>query len=180
MALRVYKIPSPNHRQRMFAHFNMRKSVYINQGFSLVEILVAIAIIGIIVSITVFTTRGSLETTRDTQRKSDLKQYQTAIESYANRNNGLFPINATTVALSTTHCVTLGLGANCTEDPKRSEGDLNWIPYRYITNTAGTLYVLWSQLETVPSGSAAQFWVVCSTGKSGATATAPTTFTCPF
>jgi len=61
------------------------------QGFTLVELLVTIAIIGILASIIVVNISGARKQARDAKRQSELKSIQTALEQYANLNNGLYP-----------------------------------------------------------------------------------------
>ncbi len=61
-----------------------------NKGFSLIEILVVIAIIGILTSILVVNYNEARENSRDKIRKSDLKSLQLAIELYKSQN-GQYP-----------------------------------------------------------------------------------------
>lgn len=53
-----------------------------NQGFTLIEILVVIAIIGILSSVLLFNMAQSRAKARDAQRLSDLKELQVALEQY--------------------------------------------------------------------------------------------------
>lgn len=146
------------------------------KAFTLIELLVVISIIGILVGISVFGMDAYFQSSRDTQRKSDLKQYQTALETFANKNGGLYYISAATTNPAGTMC-TSGTGLNltgCPTDPTTGQN------YNYQSNASGTSYVLWGTLEN-PS-SPATYWVVCSNGKS-ATATAgipPSGGTCPL
>ena len=61
------------------------------RGFTLVELLVVIAIIGILSSIVIVNLSSSRERARDARRKEDLNSIRTALELYANSNNGQFP-----------------------------------------------------------------------------------------
>ena len=148
-----------------------------NLAFTLIELLVVIAIIVTLAALSSFGLRGSFENARNTQRKSDLKQYQTALEIYANKNNGLFPsrtANSGTRA-STTICSDLGLpSGDCSEDPAY-ENDSSWDFYKYESNGSGTGgadasdYVLWARLEEDTT----TYHIVCSNGKSGDVTTNP-------
>ena len=56
----------------------------IKKGFTLIELLIVISIIGILVTIVSASFVTSQKQARDVQRKSDLKQYQNALENFAN------------------------------------------------------------------------------------------------
>jgi prepilin-type N-terminal cleavage/methylation domain-containing protein len=140
----------------------------ISKGFTLIELLVVIAIIGILASIATVSFTSIQRQARDTERKSDISQYRTSLETYANSSGGLFPArrNGGGVAASTTLCTDLGL-SSCPEDP-RNGSDATFI-YRYQSdgtasdgNPTATRYVLWGKLE-----GSTNYWVVCSNGKSG-------------
>ena len=144
-------------------------------GFTLIELLVVISIIGILASMVTVSFLSSQKQARDVNRKSDLAQYRNSLETYANKNGGLYVIRASRVDPSTNLCSVLELGTTCPGDPKTSV-DENYY-YSYITDAAGTTYVLWSRLENVSSTT---YWVVCSNGKSGTRTSTPTTGTCPL
>jgi len=148
-----------------------------NFGFTLIELLVVISIIGILAALSLVSFTGSQKQARDTQRKSDLKQYQTALEGYANKSNGFYPSrsNLTISSTSTTLCTDLGL-TGCPVDPKDPA-----LAYKYWSDgggtgsATGTLYVLWATLENTTG-----YWVVCSSGKVGSSASAPSSSACPI
>lgn len=165
---------------RMANKKNLAFSTY-NSAFSLVELLVVISIIGVLAALALISFTGSQQQARDTRRKSDLNQYHTALESYGNGNNGLFPSRTsvcTVTNISNCICGDLGL-ASCEEDP-RDGVDPSYI-YEYISNGGGsgnptaTEFVLWSVSEK-NSG----YWVVCSSGNKGLSAAQPSTSTCPL
>ncbi|MDQ1299878.1 MAG: ral secretion pathway protein [Patescibacteria group bacterium] len=60
------------------------------RGFTLIELLVVIAIIGILSSVVLASLNSARTKARDTVRKSDLKQLQTALELYYN-SSGSYP-----------------------------------------------------------------------------------------
>ncbi len=134
-------------------------------AFTLIELLVVISIIGILAAISLISFTASQRQARDVQRKSDLKQFTTSLESFANINNGLYPSRTTSARASTTLCTDLGI-SGCPVDPKYSS-DASY-DYKYNSDgtgsgsKTGSKYVLWVKLENVNS-----FWVVCSSGKSG-------------
>lgn len=128
--------------------------------------------IGLLATFFINTQTSGAKKARDTQRKSDTKQYQNAIELFSSKNNGLYPsrIVGTGVQASVTTCTDVG-AASCPEDPKYNSD--NTFIYRYQSDGSGngTLtgikYVLWSKLEYTTD-----YWVICSNGKSGTKAQA--------
>lgn len=78
-------------------------------GFTLVELLVTISIIGVLASITVVSVGNVRQIARDSKRLADIRQVQTALEFYFNQTNG-YPIAANGITLGdATHsmlCVT--------------------------------------------------------------------------
>lgn len=57
----------------------MKKSIF---GFTLVELLVVISIIGVVVALSLFGLTGARESARDAKRKSDLELIRASIETY--------------------------------------------------------------------------------------------------
>ena len=152
-------------------------------GFTLVELLVVISVIGILASIVLVSFTGSQKQARDTQRKSDLRQYQLSLENYANKNNGLYPRRNVTVSADTTLCTDLSQ-TTCPSDPREVKDAT--FDYKYQSDgtvsdgtAASAIYVLWGKIENV---SATTYWVLCSNGKSGASTTGipPTGGVCPL
>lgn len=139
------------------------------RAFTLIELLVVISIIGILAALVTVSFTSSQRQARDTQRKSDLAQYRSSLESYANKSNSLYPgYSAGTNASSL--CPKFGTDiTTCPEDPKNAS-DSTFV-YKYQSdglndgNANATKYVLWAKLENITST-----WVVCSNGQSGAVA----------
>lgn len=165
-----------------------------NKAFTLIEMLVVISIIGILAALAIFGMQNAFKNSRNTQRRSDLKQYQTALENYANANNSFYPSRTTTAACSATSgqatylCMaTGGLNiTNCPEDPTFTTGGTNYYKYQSDGSGSGnptaTKYILWAEMETSPQ----TVWLVCSNGKSGerpypySAPASPNQGTCPF
>ncbi len=138
------------------------------KGFTLIELLVVISIIGILAALAMVSFTASQRQARDTARKSDLKQYQTALESFANQNSSLFPSrpDGSGATASTTLCADISM-TTCPEDAKNATD--NTYVYKYQSDGAAstgaataTSYVLWAKLENVTG-----YFLLCSNGKSG-------------
>ena len=140
----------------------MRKS-----AFTLIELLIVIAILGSLASVVVVRFRGAQTTALDTKRQAELKQYQNALEIYATRTDR-YPANIN--ATANTICGTLGI-TSCPDDPKAAAG----MHYVYISDASGLNYVLYATIERTTS-----YFVLCSNGKVGNVTTQPSTSTCPL
>lgn len=135
-----------------------------NRGFTLVELIVVMAVIGALGSMVIIRLVGSEAAARDTKRKSDMRQYQNALEVYANDNGGLYPLRAAAVVASSLCGSGRPLGSiACGTDPHVSG---SWQDYMYQTdNPGGSLslgYVLWAKLEK-----SNEYFVACSDGQVG-------------
>ena len=125
-------------------------------GFTLIELLVVIAIIGGLASLLVPNFMAARERARDTQRKSDLKQIQNALELYKNDQPApVYPIDASFMA--TNAC--WSSGGSCTGniymkqiplDPNRSAPN----KYFYQRGTDSLTYTLCTCLENIADTSA--------------------------
>lgn len=156
------------------------------KGFTLIELLITISIIIVLAGLSAFGLRGAYENARNTQRLSDLKQYQTGLEAYSNLTNGLYKArnSGTGTRMSTILCTDLGMtSGSCPEDPLYVKNPSSWSFYTFETNgTDGTVnatsYVMWGRTEE----NITMYYVVCSNGKSGKVATAPNdnNGTCPL
>ena len=141
-----------------------------NFGFTLLELLVVISIIGILAGLTLVSFTGAQKQARDTQRQSDLKQYQNLLESFASQRAGLYPSRNVSPVTLDSLCGTLG-ASGCPVDPSSPT-----YRYNYISNGSGspannaTMFVIWAYQEN-----SSQYFVVCSIGKTGTMASAPTT-----
>lgn len=148
-------------------------------GFTMIELLVVVSIIGVLAALVMVSFTGSQKQAKDSQRKSDLRQYSTSIEAFANKNGGLYPSRTIATAAADGLCTDLDL-TSCPDDPKYTANQTH-SRYQYISDGSGsgtadgTEYVLWAELENVT-----QYWVVCSIGKIGTAAVAPSSSVCPL
>ena len=70
------------------------------RGFTLMELLIVIAVIGILISISTVAYTSAQKKTRDSRRRSDLKAVQNGFEQYYADNSNNYPA---TCSLSTTY-----------------------------------------------------------------------------
>lgn len=134
------------------------------RGFTLVEILVVVSILGLLASLIFASYTRTQKTARDSERRNDLKQYQTALENYASNNNSLYPITGGSTVDADSLCASNAAlntyMSGCLVD-KRKARDVAF-KYNYQSDTIGLKWALWAKLE-----SAANNWVVCSDGRTG-------------
>lgn len=133
------------------------------RGFTLIELLVVIGIIGTLAAVAYMNFSRNNAMSRDIKRKADLRNMQSAIEQYKNRN-GEYPRVGCAVGIDgfsgENDCTTYisGLAPEfisvLPHDPKR----LTNAGYAYTTNAEGTVYKLMAigtvESETVTNASA--------------------------
>ena len=61
------------------------------RGFTLVELLVAVGIIGVLASVSIVSINSVRAKARDAKRVADVKTLQNALETYASDNSGQYP-----------------------------------------------------------------------------------------
>ncbi len=95
----------------------MTKSLIKQKGFTLIEVLLVVALIGILVSIVIIAINPSknLKDTRDAQRKTDVNTILNAVYQYALDTNGTVPATIV-VSPGQEICKTAVLPATCTTD----------------------------------------------------------------
>lgn len=72
----------------------MRDLLKKEKGFTLIEIVLVLAIAGLLLVIVFLAVSGAQKSRRDTQRKNDLSRIAAQLESYASNNNGSYPAQA--------------------------------------------------------------------------------------
>lgn len=148
------------------------------KGFTIIELLIVIAIIGILSAMIGVSVNNYQKRARDTARKSDLSQYRVSLESFANRNSGLYPSRTSATLAATTLCTDLGLTtAVCAADPTDS-GNYR---YYYISDGSGsgganaTTFALYGYMESVTTNN---YFVLCSSGDNLTKSSAPVLADC--
>ena len=102
------------------------------KGFTLIEIVLVLAIAGLLLVIVFLAVSGAQKSRRDTQRKNDLSRIAAQLESYASNTNGCYPAMTapcTTISWNAFSTSTYITGANL-EDPTTGAayGYVAWTP----------------------------------------------------
>lgn len=130
-----------------------RKNAW-QQGFTLIELIVVMAIMGVLIAVTASSFQTSRTKGKDGKRKSDLKQIQNALEAYMN-DHGRYPAttNGVITACGGTGTSTCDYGsafsdengtvymAQIPEDPSAAA------QYMYFVSTDYKQYQLFAHLE---------------------------------
>ncbi len=136
------------------------------RGFSLVELLVAMAIIGVLLGLVVFGISTAQLNSRDAQRRQKLADFQIAITDHQGRTNA-YPTFSGAPTIMTVGTTTVGLAgptqwqATGTTAPGATS-TANTTSYCYATNTTNFVYIVGAKLE---SGAGA--WAYVGETKSG-------------
>lgn len=142
-----------------------------SKGLTLIELLVVITLIGILsgLLVTIINPVGLRAKARDSQRKSDLKQIQTALELFF-ADNRTYPASSAVCPSGVCSWIRL-TGADVLSTSLTGGGYLNTVPrdpinngtqadpctvvtdyrYNYVSRTGGSMYVLTSIMESPSS-----------------------------
>jgi general secretion pathway protein G len=108
-----------------------------DKGFTIVELLIVIVVIGILAGLVITTYNGIQQKARNTERTTDLKTFQSQLEAYY-ANNGRYPATSdlgTTSASNVTFIASnmKGMDKETLRDPKAAAGD-----YSLLNTGTGT------------------------------------------
>jgi prepilin-type N-terminal cleavage/methylation domain-containing protein len=122
----------------------------LRKGFTLIEILIVVAIIAILASVVLVGLGPTQSLGRDARRVSDLHETQNGLELYYN-SKGSYPIPASGAAWSTVQSALTGASLGISSVPDDPSGGA--VHYAYGTDAAGTQYILEGDLENNSGGS---------------------------
>jgi prepilin-type N-terminal cleavage/methylation domain-containing protein len=111
------------------------------QGFTLIEILIVVAIIAILASVVLVGLGPTQQQGRDARRLSDLREVQTALELYYNKN-GVYP-DGSTWGVMTTALVGGSIGVSQIPNDPSTNGT-----YYYQSFASDSTYVIGAKLES--------------------------------
>ena len=122
-----------------------------NKGFTLIEIIIAMTLIAIFVTLPVLAYANFSKSSRDTQRRNDINKVQAALEQYKAQNSH-YPDNDTWEE----DLVNGGYIPEIPQDPKdgQSTGDDSALTYQYTYSVSedSASYQLAALLELTPAG----------------------------
>jgi prepilin-type N-terminal cleavage/methylation domain-containing protein len=118
------------------------------KGFTLIELLVVIGIMALLTALAAFNFNQARARSRDIQRKSDMKNLQSALEAYRN-DYGFYP-NSANITLLNNHLISMSSAnpyiKSAFMDPKIQQNTGSWVNYMYTYGTQ-TTYTLQACLE---------------------------------
>jgi general secretion pathway protein G len=121
-------------------------------GFTLIELIVVVAIIGILTATTTFSYRATLVSSRDARRKADIENIRTALELYRSNNN-IYPATASfSLDCASGGGLTDGAG-NTYLSSKPRDPRCTSQTYYYTQLSSGADYTLGAMLEAPDTSS---------------------------
>lgn len=108
-------------------------------GFSLIELLVVISIIGVLTAVLVMNLVGARERSRDSQKIQDLNSIKSALRMYYN-DNQVYPSPG---VVNCTNCLNTAIGDSYLPGLKNSS-----VGYSYSAGSDGNSFVIKTTLES--------------------------------
>ena len=109
------------------------------RGFTLVELIIVIAVIAILIGIALPRLRGMIDEGNTTKAAAELRALQAAVESYYIHNSKAYPATGSTWQSALTSAKPKLIGTALTDPFSTSSAQ-----YQYAKDTNGVYYVIWS------------------------------------
>ncbi len=124
------------------------KKIFYKKGFTLVELLVVLALLSVIISgiILLINPAAILGKSNDARRKRDLRQIQTALELYRT-DQGAYPITGSSSFPTCDSTLQSGASIYMNKVPCDPLANPAWGRNYFYTSTTGSSYTLWACLE---------------------------------
>ena len=133
-----------------------------NRAFTLIELLVVIAIISSLSALLLPNYMSTRERARDSQRKSDLRQFQKALELYKDSQS---PITYPVALPTPGNCWSSGAGCTGSIYMNKTPGDPSPLKsYKYILGVDTLTYTLCACLENIADPDASSSCTTCTGG----------------
>ena len=158
-----------------------------NKGFTLVELLVVVAIIGLLAGIAVVSVNSVRVKARDAKRIADVKQIQNALELYNNTKGGAYPpasapiVLANQVISETNGIAATGAGEiyiNVIPDDPTTGQDYTYLTCGAVGASRCDNYVIQFKTEAAASVGAAGYYCANTTGIAASASPASSTTLC--
>ena len=124
------------------AHLHSHK-----KGFTILELLVVMALVSIVLSIIIVSTTGLKTKARDTTRLSHMNEIVTALNLYYT-NHGRFPIATSEITITSDDIMSVELEGDEVIQQTPTDPSHPTFTYRYISDSLGLDYILTFCLET--------------------------------
>ncbi len=119
--------------------FWLNKKNQAKKAFTMVELLIVVSIIAIILTMAIFSFNNTREDSRNSQRVSDIKQVQLALEKYYN-DNGSYPSELTFGQSLIGSSGKIYMDNVPTNPNPRDDGDCSDSEYQYSYNSSNKTY----------------------------------------
>lgn len=120
-------------------------------GFTLIELLVVIAVIGLLASVVLVALNATRIKARDTKRKADIKQLQTALEFYYDDNNEYPAVGVVNIGYDIS-ALSVPLTPHILSIPSDPSGS-GWHTYQYVRGSVSGNppfgYGIWIRYEGI-------------------------------
>lgn len=149
-------------------HDDMRRHLRSQAGFTLLELIVVMAIMGLLIAVTASTFQTSRIKGKDGRRKSDLKQIQNALEAYMNDHSvypqASAPTGGSIVACGGSGTTACAFGSAFTDENGTvymaqipSDPSSPTLQYLYLASSDQKQYQIFTYLENTQDSSTATY-----------------------
>lgn len=125
----------------MFTRLKSLKNRESDQGFTIIEVMIVLAIAGLILLIVFLAVPALQRNARNTQRKNDAAGVLAAVSEYADNNGGAAPTNGSFAAPTLTLCKDATCNVAADTDAQSTAKLGYYTGYNAAANTAGSVSI---------------------------------------